>query len=283
MVLPNGAPNSCSYSNIAIKHLDKIINEKRATRFQECFYFGRYRDDCLVLWCGDIEKLNDFHKMLNTLNEKLKFTMEIGDNSMFFLDLKILIQNNRLETTVYSKSTESHLYLEASSCHKKSSKNGIIKGVALRLCRICSTIEDFKIKSEYMAYFVARGHSAKLVKSEFDKVSSAPRYEAHKKVEKSFENKIIFTSTLNQRGLNVSQIINRHLYLIENLPFLHNIFPDGSILVANKRCQNLKDLLVCGDPYNIKHDLTDIVSHQCKPCVVRNVTLMIILWQVNHM
>ena len=113
--------------------------------------------------------------MLNTLNEKLKFTMEIGGNSMFFLDLKISIQNNRLETTVYSKSTESHLYLEASSCHKKSSKNGIIKGVALRLRRICSTMEDFKIKSEYMAYFVARGHSAKLVKSEFDKVSFTPR------------------------------------------------------------------------------------------------------------
>ena len=81
----------------------------------------------------------------------------------------------------------------------------------------------------------------------------------------------------------MSQIINGHLYLIENSPFLHNIFPDGSVLVANKRCQNLKDLLVCGDPYNIKHDLTDIISHQCKPCVVRNVTLMIILWQVNHM
>ena len=36
-----------------------------------------------------------------------------------------------------------------------------------------------------MAYLVARGHSAKLVKSEFDKVSSIPRYEARKKVEKS--------------------------------------------------------------------------------------------------
>ena len=64
----------------------------------------------------------------------------------------------------------------------------------------------------------------------------------------------------------MSQIINRHLHLIKNSPFLHNISPDGSILVTNKRCQNLKDLLVCGGPYNIKHDLTDIVPHQYKPC-----------------
>ena len=64
----------------------------------------------------------------------------------------------------------------------------------------------------------------------------------------------------------MSQSINRHLDLIKNSPFLHNIFPDGSILVANKRCQNLRDLLVRGDPYNIKHDLTDIVPHQYTPC-----------------
>ena len=63
-----GAPNSCSYSNIAISHVDKIINKKRGTQFEECFYFGRYRDDCFVLWCQDIEKSNDFHKLLNTLD-----------------------------------------------------------------------------------------------------------------------------------------------------------------------------------------------------------------------
>ena len=41
-----GAPNSCFYSDIAISHLDLIINNKRATQFQECFNFGRYRDNC---------------------------------------------------------------------------------------------------------------------------------------------------------------------------------------------------------------------------------------------
>ena len=87
----SGAPNLCSYSDIPISHLDNIINEKRATLFQKYFYFGRYRDDCLVLWCGDIEKLNDFYKMLKTLDKKLKFAAEIGGNSICFLHLKIYI------------------------------------------------------------------------------------------------------------------------------------------------------------------------------------------------
>ena len=104
--------------------------------------------------------------MLNNLDEKLKFTMVIGGNSICFLHLKTSIQNNRLETTVYSKTTDSRLYLEASSCHMKSSKNGIIKGVALHFHRICFTMTDFKMKSsEYMANLVARRHSTKLMKS----------------------------------------------------------------------------------------------------------------------
>ena len=117
-----------------------------------------------------------------------------------------------------------------------------------------------------MAYLVARGHSAKLVKSEFAKVSSIPRHKADKKVEKSFENKVIIMTIFNPRGPNMSQIINRQLHLIKNSLFLHNIFPDGSILVDNKGCPNFKDLLVRGNPYNIKHDLTDTVSDEYNPC-----------------
>ena len=82
-------------------------------------------------------------------------------------------------------------------------------------------------------------------------MSSIARHEAGKKVEKSFENRVIFTSTFNPRGLNVSQIIIRRLNLIKNSLFHHNIFPDGSIVVASKHCENVQDLLVCGDRYNI--------------------------------
>ena len=87
-----------------------------------------------------------------------------------------------------------------------------------------------------------------------------------KKGEKSFENQETFASSFNPRGRNVSQIIDRHLHLIRISSFFHNIFPDGPILVANKRCQNLKNLLNRGDPYNIKQDLTDTVPHLYKPC-----------------
>ena len=94
--------------------------------------------------------------MLNILDEKLKFMIEIGGSSICFPYLKTFIEGNRLVTTKYSKPPDNHLYLEAPSCHKKSSKTGIIKGIALHLRRICSTMEDFKIKSsQYMAYLLS--------------------------------------------------------------------------------------------------------------------------------
>ena len=53
-----GALNSCSYSEIAINRLDRLIEQEQANNFKERFFFGRYRDDCLVLWNGNKDKLD---------------------------------------------------------------------------------------------------------------------------------------------------------------------------------------------------------------------------------
>ena len=55
---------------------------------------------------------------------------------------------------IYSKPcTDAHLHLSAGSCHARPQILGIPKGVALRLRRICSQDDDFKVKSEeYIEY-----------------------------------------------------------------------------------------------------------------------------------
>ena len=83
-----------------------------------------------------------------------------------------------------SKSTDSHLYLYSTSCHKPFSINGIQKGVALRLRRICSTTEEYQNKAkEYSSYLVARRHNPKNVKSTFDEIENASRSVPRKKKE----------------------------------------------------------------------------------------------------
>ena len=132
--------------------------------------------------------------------------MEIGNQSICFLDLRISIVENKLTTTVYSKPAHSHLYLHADSCHKKSSIRGIQKGVALRLHCICSSDNDYTAKSiEYTKYFVNRGHDLKLIQQCFNNVGKTSQQEAQKKVKPS-----------KTHGPNVNKTINRNIHLLLN-------------------------------------------------------------------
>ena len=77
--------------------------------FGELFFYGRYRDDSFVIWNGSKKRLNSFHQFLDSLDEDLKFTMEIAKSSLRFLDLKTCIVDYKLVTTVYSKPKDTHL------------------------------------------------------------------------------------------------------------------------------------------------------------------------------
>ena len=249
-----GAPNSCSYSDLAIYPLDEKIILAKQNEFSDLFYFGRYRDDCFSIWTGSLEKLNQFLNFMNSLDEKLQFTMEVGKESICFLDLNISIVNSKLCTSVYSKPTDSHLYLHSTSCHHPNTVKGISKGVSLRLRRICSTDADYKTKSkEYMAYLVSRGHVPNTVLETFDKIGSIPRKEARKTKKKSnlYNDLVVFATTYNPVGPNISNIVKKHKYLLLNNPASANVFKNTNIVVANKRCSNLKELMLRGDPYNI--------------------------------
>ena len=140
-----GAPNSCSYADLAVSPIrDKVLSASENT-FCEILYFGLYRDDDLTLWAGSMERLCQFRDFLNSLDRNLKFKMTVGENDkLTFLDLRITLKNNKLFTTVYSKPTSSQLYLQADSIHPKPTFTGIQKGVSLRLRRICSTVQQMR-------------------------------------------------------------------------------------------------------------------------------------------
>ena len=59
--------------------------------------------------------------------------MKIVKGSLCFLDLKISIVDYKLATTVYSKPTDSHLYLQSNSCDNPKAIDGNQKGVDLRI------------------------------------------------------------------------------------------------------------------------------------------------------
>ena len=176
-----------------------------------------------------------------------------------FLDLKIILKNNKLLTTVYSKPTGSKMYLHADSIHPESTFTDIQKGVSLRLRRICSTDEEFNERSkEYKAYIFARGHNPASVLKEFDKTANLNRIQARVKRSDNRDKPkrlTTFVVEYNPRGANIQEIIKRHLNVLQENPEVKKIFPDGSIIVANKHCKNQKELSARADPYEVREDL----------------------------
>ena len=116
-----------------------------------------------------------------------------------------------LQFTVYCK-------LHADSCHKKLSVKGIQKNVALRLRRICSSDNEYIIKSkEYTKNLVNREHDFKSVQQCFNNVGKISRQEAWKKVKpRNVKKLIVFSTSFNSHRPRVDKIISRNIYLLLN-------------------------------------------------------------------
>ena len=99
--------------------------------------YGRYIDDCIGATSSTREELTQFITAVNSFHPALKYTWEISDTSLAFLDIKISIEGNGLCSSVYFKPIDSHSYLYSSS-HPSHVKNSIPFSQFLRLRIFCS-------------------------------------------------------------------------------------------------------------------------------------------------
>ena len=157
------------------------------------------------------------------------------------------------------------MYLDYSSCHPKGSKNGIVKGVALRLRRLCSTTEEYLIQSkQFMSSLAARGHDPHVIHHEFKSILNTPRFAVrqHRK-SKDMSGSALFITKYNPKGPNFRKIINKNLPLLQSDPVAKQIFP--KLPIVYKRCNNLSENILRADPYNIQ-PIVDISETGTKPC-----------------
>ena len=70
--------------------------------------YKRYIDDCVDATSSSREGLNLFINSVNSFHPALKYTWEISENSLAFLDIKLSINDNGLSTSVNYKPTDSH-------------------------------------------------------------------------------------------------------------------------------------------------------------------------------
>ena len=97
----------------------------------------------LALTSSTREELDHFITSVNSFHPALKYTWEISEISIAFLDIKVSINGNGLSTSAHYKPTDSHSYLLHSSSRPSHVKNSIPFSQFLRLRRLCSDDSDF--------------------------------------------------------------------------------------------------------------------------------------------
>ena len=51
------------------------------------------------------------------MKSKIKFEIHFSTNEVHFLDITVSLKHGKLRTTLFTKPTDLHLYLNTSSCH----------------------------------------------------------------------------------------------------------------------------------------------------------------------
>ena len=125
-----------NYANLFVGFVKNQIFEKYTDPIPD--FFGRFIDDCLGTASCSYAELESFIHFLNNFYPALKFTWDISETSVSFLDILISINGSRLTTSVFYKPTDSHSYLLFSSSHPNHTKRLIPFSQFLRLRRICS-------------------------------------------------------------------------------------------------------------------------------------------------
>ena len=160
-----GTPMAPNYANLFMaKFEEDLIESFYSSTGLKLVVWYRYIDDIFMIWSGGNETLDKFLTFAQEFSKSrkmksvIKFEINKSDEKVNFLDVTVGIKNGSLCTSLFSKPTDAHLYLNYSSNHPKHVLKNIPKGQFVRIRRICSDTEDYVKSSKQLSqFFIKRG------------------------------------------------------------------------------------------------------------------------------
>ena len=259
-----GPKNVCSYADLAMGEIH--LKAKFSGPIKPSLWW-RYRDNVFDLWQQGLPALHQFTDYINSLYPTIKFELVFSERELHVLDLTLYLIDGFIRTDVYSKPTDSHLYLPPSSCHPRHVFKAIPFGVATRLKRNCSD-ETFLAErtAEYKGYLLNQGYPSNLVNDQFSKASAISRNDLLRTRGKEVKKLFPFVITFNPNLPNVGNIIRKHLFILQSNPKLKELFPRGSVIPAFRQSKNLKELLAPSRFKTAEEGQTSHHNHGCFKC-----------------
>ena len=102
--------------------------------------------------------------------------MDYFDTTINLLDVSVTKNSTKLSTDLFTKDTDFHQYLHATSCHPNSCKKSIPYGQAINIKRICSDTEQLNLRLEDLSnWLVNRGYKEEIVSQQIHRVDAIDR------------------------------------------------------------------------------------------------------------
>ena len=151
-----GAPPAPPYANL-------FFNKKETTlvpSYSELIFYKRYIDDVIGVWIpSDGKTWESFQQDMNDFHG-LKWDISPLQNKVDFLDLTISINNGIINTTLFEKLQNLHLYITPQSAHPPGVLKGLVFGQIYRIYDLCTDHSDIcKHIQDFFKHLRARGHT----------------------------------------------------------------------------------------------------------------------------
>ena len=195
-----------SYANLFLGKFerDALLNSPHQSYL--CF---RCIDDIFIIWTAGPEKLKIFVICLNNLRSTIKLAYSHSPSNIPFLHVMVSVKDGSIETDLYTKRTGKHQYLLVSCCHPQHTKCTIPFSLPLRLRRICSNPDNYKLRTnELIDYLANRGYGKTFLKTQIQRASDILRiYKQTQDSDDLYSTLLVITSILQFQNTFLPVII----------------------------------------------------------------------------
>ncbi len=235
----------------------------------------RYIDDIFAIWTHGRDTLDTFTSHMNTQHRSLKFTKEFSTEQLSFLDVNVVLKEDKLHVELYTKPTDTHNYLHYDSAHAQNCKNAIPYGQFLRVKRNCTIDADFQQNSKKIqGYFEARNYPKHIVHDAYKRCHTLPRANTLTNWNKATNKKLVMVMDFHPMSPPIIQILRSHWSMLQKSE--HSDMFISPPVIAYRRIPNIKNMLVRakvsyppieGTSGKTIPDIGDICQkHNCKIC-----------------
>ena len=165
-----GSKRGPNYACLFVGYVEQQIREQY-TGFTPQLY-KRYIDDIGAASCGR-EELEAFMDFVSNFHPVLQFTSTTTETEVPFLDINLHISDDKIQTSIYFKETDTHNYLHFSSFHLNHCIRAIPYSQFFLLRRLCSDDDDFLMRSrEMLTFFSLRGYLCSSLENDLRRVAT---------------------------------------------------------------------------------------------------------------